>query len=123
MWRILIFERESLNTPHRTFQTSLGTITKSLYKDKKKTDDRGKYLKEFVEEEMARVFPLPHPSQIRGEIGEYIREVGHCLLEVDTESYSLASCCSAMETCRFGADWRTRKYMEVLDLCPLLWRA
>lgn len=40
--RILIFERKSLDTPHRTLQTGLGTITKSLYKDKKKTDDRGK---------------------------------------------------------------------------------
>lgn len=40
--RIPIFERESLDTPHRTLQTGLGTITESLYKDKKKTDDRGK---------------------------------------------------------------------------------
>lgn len=65
----------------------------------------------------------PLPSQVRGEARGLLGDLGHCLLEVDPESYSLTLCGSAMGTCRFEADWRTRECLEELDLSPLLWRA
>ena len=60
------------------------------------------------------------PSFCPGQVGEELE--GPCLLEVDTVLLP-SLCCSAMETCRSGADWRTRECLEELDLSTLLWTA
>lgn len=76
-------------------------------------------LKEFVHEEMAGL--VCFPSFCLGQVREETN--GICLLEVDTESHSLALCCSTVETYRCGADWRMRECLEELDLSALLWTA
>lgn len=111
-----MFQRESSDTPHRTFQTHLGTVTNSPYNEKFKTNYRGEFFEGICR--WWDCWPVSPPSA-QAKWGRNWRAPVCCRW---TQSYSPVCVAQLWKLVDPGLTGE-QECLEEFDLSTLLWTA